>query len=253
MSVLKEKFRGEFESCTIVFFGKSSEEIYTKVSDRFGYSKFYLIDEDGVIEGGYDGSFGWGGIYGLTEEDFQLYNAHEHLSKEIENGYEPMCVVYGYPTELACDNNYDYIYVDENGDIIDIDDYPRGVFDGVLVQARRLKNKSVEKPLKLEFGKRYVRRDGEISGVLEDTFTSSYPFLDESQSATYTENGIRISGTSDPSDLISEYVDDPQISRKGYRDHFRNWYEGISGEELVDEDGVLYGAFCQMVSITKKS
>jgi hypothetical protein len=61
--------------------------------------------------------------------------------------------------------------------------------------------------MKLEVGKRYVRRDGKISGLLESCNDASYLFHDKTIFATYTEEGTRGLGPDHWSDLISEYVE----------------------------------------------
>ncbi len=61
--------------------------------------------------------------------------------------------------------------------------------------------------MKLEEGKRYVRRDGEISGVLEKNTGMSkcnFPFYDPAHEFSYNEKGWFFGGHSDV-DLISEY------------------------------------------------
>lgn len=64
------------------------------------------------------------------------------------------------------------------------------------------------KPLRLEAGKRYVRRDGQITGPLIARDSEYYPFHEGSSSPfTWGGNG-RYNGPSDtPLDLIAEYVE----------------------------------------------
>lgn len=65
------------------------------------------------------------------------------------------------------------------------------------------------KPLKLEVGKRYVRRDGGISGIIETRpkHYVSYPFQDLDSLITYTGDGKFYSYCGDDRDLISEYIE----------------------------------------------
>lgn len=60
------------------------------------------------------------------------------------------------------------------------------------------------KPLQLEVGKRYMRRNGKLSGILSDNDQSVFPFSDEMDS--YTEFGRCYWTTESEFDLISEYT-----------------------------------------------
>lgn len=57
--------------------------------------------------------------------------------------------------------------------------------------------------MKIEEGKRYVRRDGEISGPMQITDNEKYPFMDGT--STYTANGRIWKPIITDLDLIEEY------------------------------------------------
>lgn len=61
--------------------------------------------------------------------------------------------------------------------------------------------------LKLEVGKRYVRRNGEVSGVIDRGGSSIYPFYDPSARETYNEDGRYYSKEKSERDFISEYIE----------------------------------------------
>ena len=62
--------------------------------------------------------------------------------------------------------------------------------------------------MKIEAGKRYVRRDGKISGVIEKGCTDDlYPFCDDDSGDCYREDGLWLLGEESDEDLISEYVE----------------------------------------------
>lgn len=65
--------------------------------------------------------------------------------------------------------------------------------------------------MKIELGKRYVRRDGTVSGVLTGRQNYLYPFIDRARGSTYTADGKLFSRKEpDPCDLVAEYVkEDP--------------------------------------------
>lgn len=67
--------------------------------------------------------------------------------------------------------------------------------------------KKNENLLKLEVGKRYVRRDGDITAPLLPSGDQAFPFCDPCQMHTYTAEGMwGLIGTS-RHDLIAEYVE----------------------------------------------
>ena len=62
--------------------------------------------------------------------------------------------------------------------------------------------------MKLEYGKRYVRRDGEVTGPLGKHVNKDFPFIDPTSGETYTKNGefdIPNEGEVCGLDLVSEY------------------------------------------------
>lgn len=66
--------------------------------------------------------------------------------------------------------------------------------------------------MKIEAGKRYVRRDGKISGVISgvDDQSCLYPFWDREETLSYMPDGRYDSdGEPYPCDLIKEYIEPP--------------------------------------------
>lgn len=63
--------------------------------------------------------------------------------------------------------------------------------------------------MKIEAGKRYVRRDGEISGVISAQRNIAYPFLDTEANASYSASGSYSIRVRHPWDLIREYTPTP--------------------------------------------
>lgn len=63
--------------------------------------------------------------------------------------------------------------------------------------------------MKLELGKRYVRRDGRLSGILEHTNAEvgQYCFKDPEMRCTYTEEGAYFVCCERPDDLMWEFVE----------------------------------------------
>lgn len=63
--------------------------------------------------------------------------------------------------------------------------------------------------LRLEIGKRYVNRDGEVTGPLTPTDEDIYAFMDEVTQLTYTAEGqyVHVSLNPHQRDLVSEYVE----------------------------------------------
>lgn len=62
------------------------------------------------------------------------------------------------------------------------------------------------KPLKLEIGKQYVRRDGKKSGIISASHKNpNYPFFDPWFGLTYTNHGTFFQGETRDADLVSEY------------------------------------------------
>lgn len=65
-----------------------------------------------------------------------------------------------------------------------------------------------DKPFTIEVGKRYVRRDGEVTGLLvANSGLSTYTFRDPSSGATYSNTGREFIHTENFMDLVSEYVE----------------------------------------------
>lgn len=63
--------------------------------------------------------------------------------------------------------------------------------------------------MKLELGKRYVRRDGQLTGILEHTNNSfgQYHFTDPETHLIYTEDGAYCKDFKRPDDLMWEFVE----------------------------------------------
>lgn len=68
--------------------------------------------------------------------------------------------------------------------------------------------------MKLQEGKRYVRRDGQISGVIEhNPFNYEYPFVDADNRNTYSKDGLRfIKGLEHASDLVGLHYDSEPVN-----------------------------------------
>jgi len=73
------------------------------------------------------------------------------------------------------------------------------------------KNKSPAKaqPMKLQFGKRYIRRDGKITDPLEESTDDTFLFMDDCYIETYREDGTWDLNPSleNPEDLVAEYIE----------------------------------------------
>jgi len=68
--------------------------------------------------------------------------------------------------------------------------------------------------MKIEVGKRYVRRDGEISGVITPDKGCCLPFWDEVNQSSYTITGrYWIGGGIADNDLIKEYNEEDKIMK----------------------------------------
>lgn len=68
--------------------------------------------------------------------------------------------------------------------------------------------------MKLQEGKRYVRRDGQLSGIIEhNPFNHDFPFVDEMNRNTYMKDGIRFTkGLEHASDLVSLHYESEPIN-----------------------------------------
>ena len=67
--------------------------------------------------------------------------------------------------------------------------------------------------MKLEPGKRYVRRDGEVTGPLVRYESRKYPFYDHAECEVYRPNGRYWDHGEEPEDLISEYIEGDKASQ----------------------------------------
>ena len=59
--------------------------------------------------------------------------------------------------------------------------------------------------MKLEIGKRYIRRDGKITPPLE--YSRTYPFHDSDRVLSYAEDGVYLRGEVRDCDLVAEYIE----------------------------------------------
>lgn len=79
--------------------------------------------------------------------------------------------------------------------------------------------------MKIEAGKRYVRRDGRITGVIVKELDDTYPFFDRVHANSYTESGMLFDDDSmyDDTenergmDLVGEYVSQESVEIKVLR------------------------------------
>lgn len=62
--------------------------------------------------------------------------------------------------------------------------------------------------IQLEVGKRYVRRDGVVTGPLREEIGACYPFIDELHGLSYQANGRNLRSGTTHEDLVMEYADD---------------------------------------------
>jgi hypothetical protein len=65
--------------------------------------------------------------------------------------------------------------------------------------------------MKLELGKRYVRRDGEVTGTLERGGTQLYTFYDPAKCEDYLPDGRFWDRGEEPEDLIREYIENDAL------------------------------------------
>lgn len=85
--------------------------------------------------------------------------------------------------------------------------------------------------MKLEVGKRYVRKDGKITALLTESSSSVYPFIDEENFDLYTREGFyRVDRRTDK-DLVAEYVEEKPLPK--YAQQYFN--EELSDEPLTEE------------------
>lgn len=89
-------------------------------------------------------------------------------------------------------------------------------------KAKRAKRKPKAAPagLKLEYGKRYIRRDGLVTDPLEEShLPAAWPFLDPKYSWTYTPEGFNKTPEAETKhDLVEEYKQDYQALDKLVKD-----------------------------------
>jgi hypothetical protein len=67
--------------------------------------------------------------------------------------------------------------------------------------------KQKEFDMEIQAGKRYIRRNGEVSEVIVKTGWPIFPFKEAGNGRTYTsKGGLVMTGSETPYDLVSEYV-----------------------------------------------
>lgn len=66
--------------------------------------------------------------------------------------------------------------------------------------------------MKIELGKRYIRRDGLLSGKIECSGSEGYTLIDRDNEATYTSEGLWIEGRVSHKDLVSTYLDPEDLN-----------------------------------------
>lgn len=66
--------------------------------------------------------------------------------------------------------------------------------------------------MNLQLGKRYVRRDGEVTGPLENSGSKAFPFHCPLRVCSYTESGSYYADGEDNYDLISEYIEPEAVA-----------------------------------------
>lgn len=97
--------------------------------------------------------------------------------------------------------------------------------------------------MQLEYGKRYVRRDGKVTGPLEKNKNPStifeYPFLDPVSTKSYALDGIYDITHPVPQnyDLVSEYVPPEPIPQPPSEQAFA---PGIKDEEILESGGTQF-------------
>lgn len=197
---------------TIILVGSGSEELERISEERLGRNKVYRLI-GGKWKPGFKGTTP-GYVYGLSTREHTLFNAHNHL----EDGMEMM----GYGKGTIIQQEYDYYYFDASSrrfrSIVFSD------FNRHIVYARR---KKAEKKAEfvVEVGKRYVRRDGKVTGYVERNavaheFNIGYAFRVRSpqhgEYKSYKACGMYSLelGVSDH-DLVKEYIV-PTININGY-------------------------------------
>lgn len=135
--------------------------------------------------------------------------------------------------------------------------------------------------MKLQLGKRYVRRDGKVTGPLESVGLETYPFFDQLRGLSYTESGSYYAVGEDDYDLVSEYIEPEAVkvtddggpaypSGKSENPGFENshplyegmtlrdWFAGMAlqgmlasgafGAEIVNESGENCGVVAYMAA-----
>lgn len=110
--------------------------------------------------------------------------------------------------------------------------------------------------MKLEVGKRYVRRDGKVTGPIELYNHEQYHFRDSMHAHTYHESGVWSLVEKTERDLISEYIE-PEVVKdevKTLRDEFAmaapsNDIEFMIGDMIGDTIGDTIGTVAKFLGI----
>ena len=90
--------------------------------------------------------------------------------------------------------------------------------------------------LKIEVGKRYVRRDGEITGVIvRSEIEPMYPYMDSSTDHTYMDTGVYYEFKPfHPLDLTTEYIE----GSKETPEEDKTLFTPINLDSLSDDDAI---------------
>lgn len=94
--------------------------------------------------------------------------------------------------------------------------------------------------VKIQVGKRYVRRDGQISGVIDSIPRHKiYPFLCKATGYIYTENGRYYKDSVDGRDLVVKYKE-PKVTIKKQTSKGRKSLNKPEKPQLKIEEGKYY-------------
>ena len=89
--------------------------------------------------------------------------------------------------------------------------------------------------IQLEVGKRYVRRDGRVTGPLRTDNHAIYPFYDPDTQFSYTPSGSRFRGSESFYDLVAEYSEPRQTDYDQLGDLQREHNE-IQNKQLMQDE-----------------
>ena len=88
--------------------------------------------------------------------------------------------------------------------------------------------------MKLEAGKRYVRRDGKVTGELIDYYEVNYPFCDPHSDETYTLTGSLFNWDEEtPEDIVKEYNEEAHTITDEFKWVPGAWYKTRDGDRAM--------------------